>query len=70
MNSTGSWPTQTMTGHFSPRSNHLSRWMRPCLPGEMYTFMLFSSCTMPRYVPKFTHPSSGSLVTTRQPVPM
>ena len=41
-------PEYLERGIFSPRAAYLSRWRRPCLPGEMYRPMLFESWTMPR----------------------
>ena len=34
-NDIGSQPTTIATGIGSLRASYLSRWMRPCLPGEM-----------------------------------
>jgi hypothetical protein len=69
MNSNGSMPGTTTTGSGSFFSNALSRWMRPCLPGEMYRPVWSLSWIITRYVPMLIQSESGSLVMTHTPVP-
>src|SRR5918992_720282 len=69
MKSSGSEPTTTTIGTRSPRSKYVSRIIRPCLPGLIYTPRWFRSNTWFRYVPAFTQSESGSRMTLRLAVP-
>jgi hypothetical protein len=68
--STGSWPSDTVTGARPSRANHSRTCAAPCLPASMLMLAARPSfCTCIRYAPALSLPVSGSVVNTAQPVP-